>query len=351
MKPIAWKLFGALAVALAVAVAAVGCSSQASNGAQQCQSTACGNGSSLSVCTTNDSNGVCSGITYEFGGQSFACRSCLDCTDAVDSATQACIHAPAKDGGTSSGGGDGGNGAGTCSAKVACGTGGTTYQECTTLGPGGACESISYKTSDNKTFACAGCANCQTAATQLSQYCSTAGGKPSTTCSSAISCGSAGLTYQQCTTTNAGVCESIQYRVSNGSVYTCASCGDCSLATSQLTSYCSSQQGNPTTSCSSSTSCGSLGATYQECTTYSASGTCQSSTYEVSDGVTYACAGCGNCSAAYDQVTSYCASLGNTGETCGATTCGSAATCCYCTSAYECISLTSGLTCADYGCQ
>jgi hypothetical protein len=339
MKPIAWKLFGALAAALAFVVAA-GCNTTAANGSPQCDPpTACGtHGGGMSKCVTNDANGVCASTAYEVGGQSFNCHSCLDCTEARSQAETACLTSGGGDGGTGSSSGAS-SGGGDCSAKAACGASGITYQECTVLTPSGACASIAYKTSDGKDFACAGCANCQTAAAQLSQYCSTSGGKPTTTCSSAIACGSGGVTYQQCTTTNAGVCESIQYRVSNGSVYTCASCGDCSSATSQLTSYCSSQ-GNPTTSCSSPTTCGSNGLTYKECTTYSAGSACISAEYQVSDGATYACAGCGNCTSAYDSVASYCASQGNPTTSCSSTyACGGSG------DTYQYCTTTSGSTC------
>jgi hypothetical protein len=137
--------------------------------------------------------------------------------------------------------------------------------------------------------------------------------------------------------------------VSDGVKYACAGCGNCSAAYDQVSSYCASQAG-PTTSCSSTYACGNSGATYEYCTTSTGS-TCDSVQYTTSTGYSWTCASCSDCSSAYSSVTSYCASLGSTGQTCGSTTCGSAATCCYCTSAYECISLTAGLTCADYGCQ
>jgi hypothetical protein len=423
MKSIAWRFLLGLAAALALAIAA-GCTS-ASNNATKCASTTqCGG--NLSECVTNDANGVCIAKSYTVGGQSFDCHSCIDCAAAETQAAQVCAGVPADDGGTSSGGtssggtssggtsssgGDGGTG--VCSAKTPCGTSGVTYQECTKLAANGTCESIDYVTSDGHTFTCPGCTSCSSAAAQLAQYCANPGGTPTTTCSAAIACGSGGLTYEQCTTSNAGACKSIEYRVSNGAVYTCASCSSCSAADQQLTSYCANQ-GTPTTSCSSSTTCGSNGLTYTQCTTYSAGGTCESSTYEVSNGTAYTCASCSNCTSAYDSVQSYCSSqvspttscstsyaCGSTGATyytcttstgstcdsityetstgnswqcatcsdctsaydnmtnycaslngasCGTTTCGSTATCCDCSGTYECISIPAGYTCASYGC-
>jgi hypothetical protein len=417
MNPVAWRLWSALAAAAALAatLTAAGCSSGQDSIA--CSPTACGNGGTVNVCTKSQPGGACVAVAYEVGSQIFICSSCSDCTQAASQAAQACAALPPGDGGGgsssggSSGSSSGGNGQ-TCAAETACGTSGVTYQECTTLASNGSCESIVYKTSNGHTFACSGC-SCSSAEQQLSEYCANPVSDPVTTCSSAVSCGS-DLTYQQCTTTNDGACQSMVYQVSNGATYQCASCSDCSEAVSQLDSYCASQ-GNPTTTCGSSVSCGSEGETYSECTTSSASGVCQSIAYEVSSGTTYTCASCTDCSAAYESLTNYCAEETTPTTTCGTAsacgtggatysscetdlgstcqsisyetstgevydcascsdcttalddviaycdtltstvtcnpTCGSAATCCNCSGTGECITLPAGETCASPGCQ
>jgi hypothetical protein len=319
MKPFARPLWGALGGALLFLTFAVvaGCTVSATD-SQNCVPTPCGAGSTLNVCTKEDSSHVCVGITYEVGSQSFACNSCLDCATAQSQAAQACNGIGPGDGGGGDGsGGDGGNT--NCATANACGNHGT-YQECTTLATDGSCKSIEYKTSDGHTFMCSSCSSCQGAASQLATYCAGTGGDV-TTCGSTVSCGSNGLTYQQCTTSSDGVCVSVAYDVSNGAAYDCASCGDCSSAVTQLNAFCASQ-GNSTTSCASSIACGSGGLTYSECTTTSATGVCQSVAYEVSNGVAYTCASCSDCTTAYDDTYSYCASQ-STSTSCGsATTCG-----------------------------
>ncbi len=353
MNRTAWKALGLSAVVAAVAAVAGGCSSSNDTSTHCVTQTQCG-GNPLTLCTDQDHNGVCVGMRYELGSRSFDCNSCADCATAQTEAVLACSGAPVGDAGggssSSSSGGhtDGGAGNGTtCSAKASCGSTGLTYQQCTTLGANGVCDSIVYETSDGKKFSCTGCTDCTTAAQELSQYCAS-GGKPTTTCTPAQSCGSGGLTYQQCTTSTGSTCDSMQYVVSNGTNYACTSCGDCSAAEEELTTFCE-EQGTPTTSCSSSTTCGSGGLTYSQCTTYAPSGTCESVSYEVSDGTSYACATCSDCTIAYDDVTSYCGT--STGQTCGSTTCGSAATCCTCSGTPECFTLTSGETCASFGCE
>ena len=171
-----------------------------------------------------------------------------------------------------------------------------------------------------------------------------------TTCSAAISCGET-LSYQQCTTSTNGSCQSVAYELSNGVTYTCASCSDCSDASAEVTSYCDSES-TPTTTCTTAEACGSNGVTYDSCTT-TLNGACQSVDYETSDGQVYDCADCSDCSAALSDVTSYCESLSTTptGQTCGTVTCGSAATCCNCNGTDECFTLTSDETCASFGCN
>lgn len=414
MKSIVWTLTGvaSLLSAMSLAFAAGGCTS--SSLTSHCTPTPCGNGGTLNVCTKNDSSGKCSEAGYEVGSQTFYCASCGDCTEAASQAAQACAALPAEDGGGSSSGGEAGSG-GNCSAKTACGTTGVTYEQCTTLGVDGTCASIDYQTSDGHKFACAACTSCEAAAQELSQYCADPGSGGVTTCAAGIGCGTGGLTYQQCTTTSAGACSSMSYKVSDGQTYTCAGCNDCSAAYDQVQSFCASQ-GNPTTSCTSPISCGSNGETYSECTTSNGSAcasieyqattgvsytcasctdcttayddmvnycnsletpttscgtayacgssgatyyecttdlgsTCESINYETSTGEVYDCNSCSDCTSAYDSVVSYCDTLGTTGGTCGSVTCGSAATCCDCSGTMTCYTLSAGETCATIGCQ
>ncbi len=308
MVPFAYKLWAALGGAAFFALVA-GCTASSAT-TQNCVPSACGNGNTLNVCTTEDSNHVCLEIKYDVGSQSFACNSCQDCATAQSQAAQACTGGPGD-----GGGGDGGNGT-TCAPADPCGSKGT-YQECTTVGADGACSSIVYKTSDGHSFDCAGC-SCSTAAVQLANYC--AGTGDTTACGTAVSCGTEGLTYSECTTSSGSACVSVAYQVSNGATYDCSSCSDCSSALQQVDAFCASQ-GNPTTTCGTSYACGTGDLTYSECTTSSSTGACMSVAYDVSDGTGFTCASCSDCTNAYDQLNSYCASQTPT------TTCGSAVAC------------------------
>ena len=211
MNLLASSFWSTLVAGAALALAACSGASNGIGGSsnQTCTTTPCGTTSnSIQTCTSQPTGG-CSNVTYSVGGQSFSCNTCQGCTGAAQSAAMACINDPVDGGGTDSGNA-------TCSASIPCGTGGRTYQECTTLGAGGACESIDYKTSDGHNFTCAGCQNCATVAENLQTYCAMPpgdGGTGSTSCSSAVSCGNTGTTYQECTTTGAGgACESIEYK-------------------------------------------------------------------------------------------------------------------------------------------
>ncbi|HEY8040660.1 MAG TPA: hypothetical protein VIF15_12730 [Polyangiaceae bacterium] len=352
MKPFAWKLFAGLIMAAALALPFSGCNVTTSSGNNQsCQSTPCGSGTSIQVCTQTDAAGACSGISYAVGGKTFDCNSCTDCTQAAVDATQQCQAVLGGGDGGIGTGNDGGTGLGNCSTPSPCGSQGKTYQECTTLGAGGTCSNITYRTSDGQQFSCNGCSSCATAAQELAQYCTSGTGIGNTTCSSPTSCGTGGLSYQECTTTSAtGQCTEIQFKVSDGQVYTCASCGNCTAASSQLSNHCAGTSTGGTT-CSTSTACGSTGVTYDVCTTTNSLGTCTQIAYDTSDGQVFSCVGCSDCSSASTSLSNYCASLGSTGQQCGTTTCGSAATCCNCSGTPVCYTLTSGLTCASYGCQ
>ena len=294
MEPFACKLWAALAGVALVALVA-GCTASSAT-SQNCVPSACGNGNTLNVCTTEDSNHVCLEIKYEVGSQSFACNSCQDCATASSQAAQACAGG-LGDGG----GGDGSNGNTTCATADPCGSKGT-YQECTTVGADGACSQIVYKTSDGHTFTCAGC-SCSSAAVQLANYCSGTG--DTTACGTAVTCGTGGLTYSECTTSSGSACVSVQYQVSNGAVYDCASCSDCSAALQQVDAFCATQGG--TTTCGASSECGTGGLTYSECTTSSSTGSCESVAYQVSNGVSYTCASCSDCTTAASEMTTYCA--------------------------------------------
>jgi hypothetical protein len=321
MKLLSSSFWAALVASASLALA--GCSG-ASNaigggGNQTCTTTPCGIGdNSIQTCTTEPSGG-CSTVTYTVGGQSFQCNSCSGCTSAAQQAATACVNGP-TDGGTGNDGGvtDGGD-SGVCSAPVACGSGGRTYEECTIVGAGGACVSIDYRTSDGHNFSCPGCESCAAIAEDLQSYCATPpsdSGTGQTACSTSVACGNTGTTYEECTTTSGGACESIEYKLSNGLSYACASCSNCSAAQQSLDAYCSGTV-SPTTNCTSWANCGGSSLEYEECTT-SLNGTCESIYYQTSDSEMFQCNSCGDCGAALSSMESYCASTETPVTTCGA---------------------------------
>jgi len=364
--------------ALFVGLFATGCSFMSSDpgkalglgGAPTCESVACGASGSMKICTSTSAEGACSGISYEVGGKTFSCGSCTDCEQAATQASQVCETGAAGDadggflspGDAGSSGGPGG-GSTTCAAAVACGTSGTTYQECVTTGAGGVCSSITMKTSDGRSFACSGC-ECTQAAEELASYCgdgsggggvdSGTGGSSGTTCSGQVPCGSDGSTYQECTTVQNGACSQVTYQTSDGQSFSCTGCSDCSSAVTQLESYCgeeTSDAGSGGTTCGSAVTCGSNGTTYQACTTTDGTGACTQIVYETSDGQSFSCNGCSDCSSAAQELSSYCSGSGSSsgGQQCGSVTCGSAAACCTCSGQPICYSLPPGSTCADIG--
>jgi hypothetical protein len=224
----------------------------------------------------------------------------------------------------------------TCSASAACGTGGATYEECTVFGSTGQCSAIVYKASDGHSFTCAGCASCAGAQQELADYCQTQGspdgghdvdagthdsGNGATSCTVSLACGSLGATYEECTTsTSDGTCAAAVYQVSGGGpTYTCASCGDCTAALDQVDAYCAGQ--TPMTTCAAWSACESSSLSYEQCTT-STGDVCQSQYYETTDGHKYACASCGDCSAALSSMDSYCIQ-----ETTPVTACSTASPC------------------------
>lgn len=272
--------------------------------APDCEMVACGVGETMQVCTTTGAEGACASIAYEVGGQSFACSSCTDCAQAVELATQACGTAattpptmgtknPPADAGSPPPSG----GSTSCEATVACGGAGGGYQECVTTGANGACASISFRTNDGQTFACSGC-ECTSAEQQLAGYCEAEG-----------------------PTGDAGVG--------------------------------SEDAGAGGTTCSTAVACGSNGTTYQACTTTDGAGGCAQISYQTSDGQSFDCNGCSDCSSAIEQVTSYCESQsssgGGGGGQCGNAVCGSAASCCTCSGEPICYTLPAGYTCSSLG--
>jgi hypothetical protein len=220
-----------------------------------------------------------------------------------------------------------------------------TYQECTTSNSG-TCESIQYKLSNGNVYTCASCSDCTAAVQSLDTYCQ-GQGTPTTTCTSWATCGSSSLSYETCTTSLNGSCQSIYYETTDGYTYTCNSCGDCSSAVSSMQSHCTSQ--TTMTSCNSATACGSTGVTYQECET-STGGSCTSIYYTTTDGHSYTCNSCSDCTSASSSLQSYCSSL--QGTTCGTSTCSTGYLCCNCSGTQECLSSGGGVyTCASYSCQ
>jgi hypothetical protein len=190
-----------------------------------------------------------------------------------------------------------------CTAPVACGAGSVVSQQCSTM-LGGACQSTIYKTSDGHSFACASCGDCSAALQQVTAYCQTL--MPSTTCGTPVACQGTSVTYHLCSTSVGGVCKAAAYDTSNGQGYACTSCTDCAAALSSVQSYCKSIA-TAVVTCTSSAACGSHGATDQKCTT-SVNNVCQSVAYSASDGSSFACASCTDCTAAEASMRSYCAS-------------------------------------------
>ena len=302
--------------------------------------TQCGTGTrTYQECTTVSSlTGACTGIGYKTSdGMGFSCAGCTNCNDAAKKLSDYCSGITPDDGGT---------GVTSCSAAQACGTTGLTFQECTTVSTStGMCSGIAYNVSNGTSFDCASCGDCSAAVSSLDTFCQ-GGGTPTTTCGSASACGSNGYTYDLCTTSLNGVCQSMYYSTTSGQTYQCAACGDCTAAGTSVGSYCASM--SQTTSCGTASACGNTGVTYDLCTT--STGSCTSEYYSTSDGQQYTCNSCSDCSAAVTSLNSYCASLNTLA--CGTTTCTTGNLCCTCTGVQQCLSSNGGTyTCASYGCQ
>lgn len=300
--------------------------------------TPCGtSGKTYKECTATDpGTGECKSIDYKTSdGKVFTCSGCQSCGAVAQELASYCA-----------GDFDSGSGMKSCTSSVACGSGGATYVECTTTDGTGACTSIDYELSNGVTFTCASCGNCTSAVNSLNSFCQ-GQGNPTTSCSSWTTCGTSSLQYEVCTTSVNGACQAQYYETSDGQMYSCAACGNCTSAASSMESYCASQTSS--TSCGTATSCGSTGVTSQLCTT-SQGGTCQMQYYQTSDGQTFSCSSCSSCSAAATSLSSYCSSL--SGTTCGSTSCSTGYLCCNCSGTLGCYTSNSGqYTCSSYGCQ
>jgi hypothetical protein len=281
-------------------------------GTPACETVPCGTSaaSTMKVCTATTSVGTCSGITYEVGSKKYSCGSCTDCEQAATQAAQACE----------------GIGGGTNTNTGLDAGGGTTVPDSGTTVP----DSGSH---DSGT-----------------------GGGSGMTCSAQVPCGTNGLTYDECTTVQNGACSQITYETSDGQSYSCNGCSDCTSAVTQLEGYCNGNStgtdagtGTGGTTCSSSVSCGTSGTTYEVCTTTDGSGACSQIAYQTSDGQSFDCSGCSDCTSAGEQLTSWCAGSSSGGQQCGSVTCGSTAACCTCSGQPICYSLPPGSTCADIG--
>lgn len=293
---------------------------------------ASGSGRTYEECTQVTAQGQCSAIVYQVSdGHAFTCAGCANCGAVQQQLASYCAMVPMGDGGADADAdsdadadadadagadadadadADAGSGGTTCLPAVVCGSGGLTYEECTTTARGGACASIQYEVSNGTAFTCASCSDCNSAIQQLDAYC--ASQNPTTACTASAPCETSPLSYQTCTTSLGGTCESVYYQTSDSQVFHCASCNDCAAALSSLDGYCT-QQTPPVTTCGSANACGAGGATYQLCTT-SQGGTCDSQQYTTSNGQTFTCSACGNCTAALTSVDTYCASLTGTGN-------------------------------------
>ena len=180
-------------------------------------------------------------------------------------------------------------------------------------------------------------------------------------------CGN-GSTLSVCTQSAPnGACDGISYEVGT-ETFACATCSDCSQAAALASQACTNASadagggttnpfgstGGGSTTCTANQPCGTSGASYEECTSTSANGACTSVDFVTSDGQTFTCNGCSDCTQAAQDLTSYCSASaggGGGGGQCGGVPCGSAATCCTCSGQPSCLTLQSGVTCASYGCN
>jgi hypothetical protein len=209
--------------------------------------------------------GVFTSISYDTNnGTTYTCASCSDCATAVDELDAFCQGSA--------------NPVTTCSTWSVCGTSSLDYEVCTTT-LSGACQSMYYETSDSQTFQCNSCSDCSNAVTNMETYC---GNQTTTTsCGAMMPCGSGTVTWDACTTSQGGTCQSITYASSDGLSSTlCNSCTDCSNAITAVDNYCASLTGvscNGMTCatgdiccvCSGTYECLSSGGGVDTCTTFS----------------------------------------------------------------------------------
>lgn len=143
-----------------------------------------------------------------------------------------------------------------------------------------------------------------------------AGGSAAATCTATTACGTKGATYKQCMTSVGGKCQSSDYETSDGHVYACTACGDCTTALTEVESYCTSlPTTTATTTCTVAMACGPTGLTFKECYTEMGT-TCLSGDFEMSDGTVFPCPQC-NCTAAtLTELQSYCKSVNGAGGVC-----------------------------------
>lgn len=153
---------------------------------------------------------------------------------------------------------------------------------------------------------------------------SSSGGGGNTTCAGMSACGTEGKSYQVCTTLDATThaCKSIDYKTSDGHDFDCnCDAQSCGVAVQKLQSYCANPDGDGgsgNTTCTPSQPCGSTGSSYQQCTTTSTGGACLGISYKLSNGITFQCASCGDCSGAVSSLDSYCQGGGTPMTTCTA---------------------------------
>jgi hypothetical protein len=148
----------------------------------------------------------------------------------------------------------------SCTAPQFCQGGVRSYQFCSSSDGLSGCR---YQTSDAQNIACGSCTDCTQAAAQVSTWCggnltggttggSTSGGSTSGGSTSggttggveqcqATSCPNGGSTYEFCS--NGSIC---RFRTSTGQSFYCASCGNCTTATNNITAWCGGTTGGTT---------------------------------------------------------------------------------------------------------
>jgi hypothetical protein len=229
--------FFAAAAILTAAAASAGCG----NGNATCSAaTPCSSGgAAYELCT--ESATACYYLTSD--GSQFRCNTCGDCSAALSLTQSWCQRAPAStNNGTRTGE--------TCGQAVPCTTGvGRSIKLCTSNGT----TSCRYLTSDGTSFDCGSCANCQSAASLATSWCtSSTSVNPTESCtSSGASCPN-GSSIQFCSSGT-----SCRYTVA-GKSFACSSCSNCTSAAQQASQACTGTTNNGNT-------CAVPGATQAAC--------------------------------------------------------------------------------------